>query len=191
MRPAREVYEYKCARKRHVKGKKYRDDQRLESPSASPSDTERKKKRQFHQNAPKSCRHGSSHSPACILSAEVRLSGRFFYVSNLTNCVSLTSFCPWSGLAHVRTADLPTPKNPQLSPFHPNPAGHAGRRLWGRKQLMVLMMVNFSFIATKLRGWAQFFSRRGDAVPAECLSDWDRSVLSNKNGSSVCGGSWF
>lgn len=150
-----------------------------------------KKKRQFHQNAPKSCRHGSSHSPACILSAEVRLSGRFFYVSNLTNCVSLTSLCPWSGLAHVRTADLPTPKNPQLSPFHPNPAGHAGRRLWGRKQLMVLMMVNFSFIATKLRGWAQFFSRRGDAVPAECLSDWDRSVLSNKNGSSVCGGSWF
>lgn len=114
-----------------------------------------------------------------------------FHVSNLTNCVSLTSLCPWSGLAHVRTADLPTPKNPQLSPFHPNPAGHAGRRLWGRKQLMVLMMVNFSFIATKLRGWAQFFSRRGDAVPAECLSDWDRSVLSNKNGSSVCGGSWF
>lgn len=47
MRPAREVYEYKCARKRHVKGKKYRDDQRLESPSASPSNTERKKKDNF------------------------------------------------------------------------------------------------------------------------------------------------
>ena len=46
---------------------------------------------------------------------------------------------------------LPPPqkKNPWLSPFHPNPTGHAGRRLWGRKQLMLLMMMNFSFIATK------------------------------------------
>lgn len=191
MRPAREVYEYKCARKRHVKGKKYRDDQRLESPSASPSNTERKKKDNFTktpQNHADMDHRTHLHASSLLKSVFLR---RFFYVSNLTNCVSLTSFCPWSGLAHVRTADLPTPKNPQLSPFHPNPAGHAGRRLWGRKQLMVLMMVNFSFIATKLRGWAQFFSRRGDAVPAECLSDWDRSVLSNKNGSSVCGGSWF